>query len=339
MRAREGDLIETDNGVVFDVKGLVHPPGKIIAFPRFIPSLEGARKLKNSPYGKVYSLPDRFSYLQQNAPDLIVHDPVFDETLCEVPKTKIKIRYQPSQKLKELRSFSHLGELETKALQLAVSLKNAANIPWKSIGISGSILVGLQTSKSDIDPVVYGVENCRKAYSALQQLLRDDTSHFKPYNREELRVLFDFRSKDTMMSFEDFAKVESRKAFQGKFMETDYFIRFVKERSETTETYGSVRYKNSGYARIKGTIADASEGLFTPCTYRVENVEIAEGPRLKPICEVVSFRGRFCEQAKNGEAVTAQGKMEKVIDTRKKKEYFRIIIGNIPSDYMVLSEA
>jgi predicted nucleotidyltransferase len=38
MMAREGDLIRTKSGVVFDVKGLVHPPNRIIAFPRFIPS-------------------------------------------------------------------------------------------------------------------------------------------------------------------------------------------------------------------------------------------------------------------------------------------------------------
>ena len=45
-------------------------------------------------------------------------------------------------------------------------------------------------------------------------------------------MLFDFRSKDTIMTFEDFAEVESRKAFQGKFMETDYFVRFVKDWQE-----------------------------------------------------------------------------------------------------------
>jgi hypothetical protein len=31
MRAREGDLIKSKSNVVFDVKGLLHPEGKIIA--------------------------------------------------------------------------------------------------------------------------------------------------------------------------------------------------------------------------------------------------------------------------------------------------------------------
>ena len=334
----EGDLIETADGVIFDVKGLVHPPNRVIAFPRFIPTLDGNRRHRKSRYGKVYSFPDRFKFLQQNTPELVVRDEVFDETLCEVPKENIKKHYKPTQKLKELRSSKEPKDLEAKALQLAVSLKNAADIPWESVGISGSLLVGLQTPTSDIDPVVYGIENCREVYAALQRMLNENDSQFKTYTRGELQVLFDFRSKDTIMNFEDFVKIESRKAFQGKFMETNYFIRFVKDRTEATEKYGDVCYKNSGYARIEATIADASEALFTPCTYRIKDVEVAEGPRFKTIQEIVSFRGRFCEQAMKGEAVVAQGKVEKVTRTRNGHEYYRLILGNHPSDHMTLSE-
>jgi predicted nucleotidyltransferase len=265
-----------------------------------------------------------------------VHDPVFDETLCEVPTTSIKKHYKPADKLRELRSSATLTDLEHEAVRFAEALKESADVSWDSIGISGSLLVGLQTLKSDIDPVVYGVENCRRAYAALESLLKDPESRFKPYSREELKTLFDFRSKDTRMGFEDFAKVESRKAFQGKFMETDYFVRFVKRWNETDERYGDVCFKNSGYARIAAEVADDSDALFTPCTYKIENVKVVEGPQLEPIEEIVSFRGRFCEQAKKGEAIKAQGKIELVTDTRSNREHYRMILGNKPSDYMVL---
>jgi len=337
MRAREGDLIKTENHVLFDVKGLVHPPNKIIAFPRYIPSPQGTRQGKKSLYGKIYSLSERFKFLEQNMPNLIVHDPVFDETLCEVPINTIKKHYKPIEKLRLLRTSKTLGDLERKAVQLAEALKEAADIPWNAIGISGSVLVGLYTPKSDIDPVVYGVENCRKAYAALENLLKDSESHFQPYSREELQALFDFRSKDTIMSFEDFARVERRKAFQGMFGDTDYFIRFVKDWNQINEHYGDVCYKNAGYTRITATIADDSEALFTPCTYGIENVTVAEGAKLEPIREIVSFRGRFCEQARKGEAVTTQGKVERVTNMKTGKEHYRVILGNKPADYMVLS--
>jgi len=337
MRAREGNLIKTENHVIFDVKGLVHPPNRLIAFPRYIPSPQGTRRSREDLYGKIYSFSERFKFLEQNMPDLIVHDPVFDEVLCEVPVDTVVELYEPTEKLRLLRTSKALGELERKALRLAEALKEAAGIPWSAIGISGSVLVGLYTAKSDIDPVVYGAENCRRAYAALETLLKDDASKFKPYSREELQALFAFRSKDTIMSFEDFVRVEKRKAFQGMYEGTDYFIRFVKDWSQISQHYGDVRYRNSGYAKITATIADDAEALFTPCTYRIENVTVAEGAKLEPIREIVSFRGRFCEQARKGEAVTAQGKVERVIDKRKEHEYYRVILGNKQSDYMVLS--
>jgi predicted nucleotidyltransferase len=339
MQAREGDLIRTRDNVIFDVKGLVHPPDRVVAFPRYIPSPTGTRGSGKDLYGKVYNLAERFQYLQQNAPDLIVHDTVFDSDLCEVPHEAIKRRYDPIEKLALLRTSKRLEPLEKKAVQLAEDLKEAAGIPWSAIGISGSVLVGLYTVKSDLDPIVYGVDACRKAYAALEDLLEDCDSRFKRYSRDGLQALFDFRSKDTVMSFEDFARVERRKAFQGIFEGVDYFVRFVKDWNEISESYGDIRYKNSGYARITATVVDDVEALFTPCTYKLESVTVVEGAKLSPISEIASFRGRFCEQAKKGEAVTAQGKVERVTNKKTGQKHYRIILGNKPADYMVLSRS
>ena len=140
------------------------------------------------------------------------------------------------------------------------------------------------------------------------------------------------------MTLEDFEQVETRKAFQGKYDGTDYFVRFVKDWKETTEQYGDVCYQNAGYAKVAATVTDDSEALFTPCTYKLENVKVLEGPKLESIQEVASFRGRFCEQAKPGEKILVQGKVEQVTDKRQNRSYHRIIIGNQPADFMALSK-
>src|SRR3972149_4839062 len=112
MQAREGDLIKTKDNVIFDVKGLVHPPSKVIAFPRFIPSPQGTRRHQKDVYGKVYSFTERFRFLEQKSPNLIVHDSVFDEDLCEVPIDTVKKHYKPIEKLRKLRSSKTLTDLE-----------------------------------------------------------------------------------------------------------------------------------------------------------------------------------------------------------------------------------
>ncbi len=338
MQAREGELIETKDGIIFDVKGLMHPPDKVIAFPRFIPSTKGNRERKEVKYDKIYNLQERFNFLKKNAPSLITYDSIFDETLCEVPIENIKRHYNPINKLEKLRKSKKTIDLEKKAVDLLTIIKEKANIPWKSIGISGSILVGLYNLNSDLDPVIYGTKNCQKAYKALEKILEKNDTNLKAYDLKGLKNLFDFRSKDTYMNFNDFLKVESRKAFQGIFLETDFFTRFVKNWNQITEQYGDVKYKNCGEAKISATIADDSEALFTPCTYKVENVKVIRGKKNMPLQEIVSFRGRFCQQAKQKEKIIAQGKIEKVKTKYQKSPYYRLILGSKTTDYMILSK-
>lgn len=336
MKAREGDILKDLNGIIFDVKGLVHRPSRIIAFPRFIPDIAGDRKVKTNVYRKIYNISERFKFLEQHFPHYIVYDSVFDEKLCEVPIEDVENHYQPTNRLTQLRHQEKVDFLEKDALGLLKLLKDYSNVPWNKMGISGSLLIKLHKLNSDIDPIVYGSKNCQKAYSALQSLLEDADGSFKRYTREDLKMLFDFRSKDTIMNFEDFVRVESRKVLQGKFRNRDYFIRFIKDWSEISERYGETRYKNMGYARVKAVVEDDLEAIFTPCTYKIKNLKTLEGAKF-PIEEIVSFRGRFCEQARQGEIIIAQGKVEKVNDNKRNREYFRLLLGNKPSDYMILA--
>ena len=332
---REGDFIETSDGNIFDVKGLVHPTGKVIAFIRYTPNQKGERKKGKATYQKVYPLQERYKLLKESFPQYLVHDNVFDEWLCEVSTNVIKCHYKPTDNLRMLRQKRRLTSLESAALGFAELLKKSARIPWNALGISGSLLVELHTAKSDIDIIAYGTQNCYKVYDSLKTLVRN-RNKVKSNDTEELRRLFGFRSKDTNVSFEDFVRTESRKVLQGRYDEYDYFVRCVKDWGEINERYGDLHYSNVGYTRIRATIIGDSEAIFTPCTYRVENVRILEGKISKRISEIVSFRGRFCEQAEKNEMVVAQGKLERV-RSEKGEEYFRLLLGNTPSDFMVLA--
>ncbi len=337
MIAREGDLIEAFDGNIFDVKGLVHPPDKIIAFIRFTPDEEGERKRDNRRYRKVYPLKDRYELLKAKFPQYLVFDRVFNEWMCEVPINTIKRHYEPRKYLNQLRRKKVAEELEKQALQLNQLLRRKASVPWKALGVSGSLLAGLQSQASDIDLIVYGSADCQKVHGALASLMQDSTSRIRRYTRSELKTLFDFRSKDTNVGFEDFVRTESRKVLQGKFGQRDFFVRCVKESSEIDETYGSVIYEPAGEAKIKATIVDNSEMIYTPCSYQIKTDTVLEGKKGTPLTEITSFRGRFCEQTRLGEQVISRGKVERVHKDGHKNHHFRLLLGNRPSDFMTLA--
>ena len=73
--AREGDIVQSVDDVFFDVKGLMHPPERIIAFIRFFPDASGDRILGKIRYSKVYSLDERFRLLKEKFSQYLFYDP------------------------------------------------------------------------------------------------------------------------------------------------------------------------------------------------------------------------------------------------------------------------
>ncbi len=338
VRAREGDFIETIEGLIFDVKGLVHPPDRIIAYLRYIPDPSGDRLRGGIAYRKVYSLNEREAILRRYYPQYVYFDRIFGMEMQGIPKERVRKVYRPQEVLQALMEKSILSDLERSAVALIRILHESSNVKIESMGISGSIMAGLHTEKSDIDVIVYGRKNCISVYSSLKSLMERPKGRISRYDKADIRRLYEFRSKDTSMPYEDFVRIEQRKHMQGKFMGRDFFVRFILDWGEVEEEYGDRAYAPIGYARIKATVTDDSEAIFTPCRYPIEDVDFLEGMKVPSLREIVSFRGRFCEQAKRGEVIIAQGKIEKVTE-RDGTEYFRMILGGKPSDFMISRSA
>jgi len=334
FKAREGDFIESVDKLIFDVKGLVHPPSRVVAFIRYVPDPNGDRRRDEEAYRKVYPLAERYELLQRKYPHYFVFDQIFGEYINEVPVQSIKRHYDPSDKLMALRRSRDLDTVEAKVLEFTESLREFTGLAWNKLGISGSVLVGLHHASSDIDVIVYGTENCLRAHETLRKMFTVKQTQLRAYGSEDLKRLYETRKKDTIMPLNDFLRIERRKLSQGKFRGRDFFIRFVKDWDEVKERYGDVLYTSMGYAKIVARIIDDVDAIFTPCRYGLGGVQVLKGKKIGSIKEIVSFRGRFCEQAKLGEKVEAQGKLEKV-HTKDGPKYYRLLLGGNPTDYMI----
>jgi len=262
----------------------------------------------------------------------LYRDFVFNRELQGIPIANIAKLYAPAKKLAQLRRAPKRDQLQQRAVDIADILAKKAGVPAAKIGVSGSLLVDLHTPKSDIDLVLYGSEVARKCYSKLRALIGRRLEGFNRYERADLHRLYVQRKQIAGMSFESFSRQEQRKLLQGKFNCTDYFIRCVRDWREWRESYGSKRYLPAGRSTLRATVSDDAESIFTPCAYRLIDSE-ANRKSFAPT-QIVSFRGRFCEQVHNGERIFARGTLEKVVHEHGYE--YRLVIGEKPTDTLMV---
>jgi predicted nucleotidyltransferase len=332
QKYREGDFIETTEGLIFDVKGIVHPIDRVIAFIRYVPDPQGDRIRCNQRYRKIYNLTHRYHYLQQMYPHYLRYDPVFDMIASQVTHKSIHRHYRPQNKVHELMSETTIDPFQKQTVEFIKKITQIAHVPQSTLGVSGSILVNLYSSNSDIDLIVYGTRAAHSVRTALLEHFEGDDD-LTTYPHSILKHRFFERQSAAGISFQKYVFHESRKTFQGYYNEKDFFIRYVKNWDETNVEYGDYKYTNKGVIKLRGVIADDTEAIFTPCTYNLTDVEVLEGLQAQQITEITSFRGRFCDQAVKGEQIEARGKLEKVVG--HSKTYYRLLLGNMLQDYMI----
>jgi hypothetical protein len=332
VKAREGDFIETFDGLIFDVKGLVHPPDRVVAYLRYVPDGRGGRERDGIKYRKVYPLYARAKLLARKWPQYVYRDPFFNREMQAVPLDSVEHHYLPAEKLARMQRGIELDQRERLAADMAETLVKQAGISISNVGVSGSVLVSLHTSRSDIDLLLYGSNVARRCHSKLRAILGARSHGFTPYQTGDLRKLYARRGLSSSIPFETFTRHEQLKALQGRFRGTDYFIRCIKEWSEWHEAYGDRKYYPLGRTIVRATISDDSESIFTPCTYQIVDVRVT-GKYPEPT-QIVSFRGRFCEHVRRDEPILARGLLERAVD--ECGETCRLVIGEDPSDCLVV---
>lgn len=316
--------METSDGLFFDVKGLLHPPNRVVAYVRYYPDKRGSRLRNGVRYVKVYDLPKRRLLLRKRWPYYLYYDEIQGRELQGVAKERVLHLYRPEQRLAALFHAEHRDGLEASAVRLVELLSQESGLSPNRFGISGSLLVGLHQRDSDIDVIAYGSEVADQIRRALAVLLESD-KYFHRYSTRDLRRLYRKRGLQGAIAFKNFELQESRKVFQGRFLTHDYFVRCIKNWREVSEHYGEVRYAQMGECTIFARVVDDTESLLTPCRYLIKKVQVLGGPFSHRPSEIVSFRGRFAEQVCEGERVFARGRLEAV--RSKQSQYVRLVIG------------
>lgn len=335
IKSREGDFLETREGLIFDVKGLLHPPDRVIAFLRYYPSPNGRRTRNGQTFDKVYHLQERFDYLRQKYPHYLYNDEVFGQEMQGVPYSFVERIYKPQDLLLELREREQRDSLQQDVVTFADVIEQTARVPSESLGISGSIQIDIHGPTSDIDLIVYGRREARAVQLAMRRAHLTPEEGIVGYRLDTYRPVYNLRWSGTSVPIEKMLAVDGLKSMHGVFGGHHYFIRAVLHWDEINEQYGDCTYYQLGQARVRCRITNDRDGLFTPCRYEIDDVVFLKGKPIDDVREIVSFRGRFAEQVRQDEEVVVQGTLEQV--KCGKEKWVRFMLGSQPTDILLPS--
>lgn len=321
----EGCFVITSDNLVFEVKGVIHPENRVIAYLRYVPSESSE---SSTGFRKVYNLDERENYLKEKFPEYLWNSEPYGRIMQSVSEDKIASILNPVDCLAQLRDADEVTYLERETVVLANKLVETTEIEWSNIGLTGSQLVGVAGKESDIDLVIYGLTACRKFYSSLCTKI-DNITEIKRYSGQllENHVLFRWEAHTDLHSL--LLEIEREKILQGVVGNYHFFIRLVKTPSDLDFVYGDLSYQMMGYKKISGKVLSSNDSIFTPCEYQVECASI---PNLE---KLISYRGRFTEQVSTGVQFEAFGRLELVTNHRENDQYMQLVLGERSIDYLI----
>jgi len=103
--------------------------------------------------------------------------------------------------------------------------------------------------------------------------------------------------------------IEALKILHGLVDGTDYFVRLVRGPEEFEEGISS---RPLGRVTLRATVKESGDSIYTHCTYEIDECSYRGSHEWPDPSQLVSFRGKFTEQAGDGDRVETRGTLEKV---------------------------
>jgi len=278
------DFIETAEGLLFAVVSPGLEQGKALCFLRYVRAEGGWRKQATE---------EANAFLRRHHPGYLHYSPVLDAHLHAVGVDRIARRHRPRRRLGHLMQADHHDPVERDVFALGALLRRQG-INLDAVGITGSVLVGVQNERSDIDLVCYGRAAFHQCRAGVRALIEQD----------RLQALADsdwresYRRRNCSLSYEDYVRHEKRK-FNKALVNGRKFDLSLIEQDDAGIT--SV-FQKLGPIMLRCRITDDTRAFDYPSVYRVDHDAVAA---------IVCFTATYVGQAFNGEWVEVSGMLER----------------------------
>ena len=277
MNLRIRDFFQTRQGWIFAVSDYCHPHG-IRSLLRYVPDLKGEREAGGRRYRKL-DFDDAYRFLRIKQPDWVAD-------LHQVPAEEIELTFSPSHALLAL------AQTDPRVKRIVQTLAGAG-VPMQQMGITGSMLVGLQAPGSDIDFVVYG-----PSWWKARDILARAKSNGEMDDLDEATWKKIYLKRKPEIGFEEFMIHEKRKGNRGMVEGTYFDLLFTRDWEQIQP---QPRGRQAGAAQIEARVVNADFSFDSPAIYRLDHPEVKE---------IFSYSHTYAGQALPGESIEAKGVLE-----------------------------
>jgi predicted nucleotidyltransferase len=277
LRTRLRDFIITHDDWIFAVADYCHEGG-IRSILRYVPDPEGKRGA-DKKYRKL-DFDDAFVFMKKERPEWV-------KDVHIVPWDSVKQILAPDERLPSLVKKNN------KVRAIVNTLKA---IPLDKMGVTGSLLAGLENESSDIDFIVYG-NSWFKARDIIAQA-KKEKNPITEISDEMWHEIY--RKRKPELPFDEFLRHEFRKGNRGMVGGTYFDLLYVRDWEDIAPC---LRGRDIGYETIEATVTNADFSFDSPAIYKIDHPEINY---------VLSYTHTYAGQALFGERIEARGVVEVV---------------------------
>ncbi|CAG0959263.1 MAG: DNA polymerase subunit beta [Candidatus Methanoperedens sp.] len=276
LRTRLRDFIVTKDDWIFAVADYCHEGG-IRAILRYVPDSQGTRGI-GKKYRKM-DFDDAFIFMKKARPEWI-------SDVHIVPWESVKEILAPDKRLPQIVEKNEKVKVIVKSLEKYVPVEN--------MGVTGSILPGLEIGSSDIDFIVYG-----SPWFTARDIIQHEKKKKNPITEISDQMWQDiYKKRRPDISFDEFRLHEIRKGNRGMVGGTYFDLLYVRDWKDITPC---LRGTDIGHKTIEATITNADFAFDSPAIYKIDHPEISY---------VLSYTHTYAGQALPGERIEARGMVE-----------------------------
>ena len=276
LRTRLRDFIITKDDWIFAVADYCHEEG-IRSILRYVPDPEGTRGV-DKKYRKM-DFDDAFIFMKTARPEWV-------SDVHIVPWDSVKEILAPDKRLPQI------AEKNEKVKAIVKSLEK--HVPIENMGVTGSLLPGLEIESSDIDFIVYG-----SSWFTARDIIKREKEKKNPITQISDDMWHDiYKKRKPDISFDEFLLHEIRKGNRGMVGETYFDLLYVRDWKDITPCLRGI---DIGNKTIEATVINADFAFDSPAIYKIDHPEISY---------VLSYTHTYAGQALVGERIEARGMVE-----------------------------